>query len=110
MIISSIGYDEQGAFGVMCTPHLAQPEVNGVEQRGAAFGLRVHHALLQILDAVGEAAGELGAFIEAHQEKFVLRVGGLEELHRGEPRLVHFVGHAAAQIKDHADGNGHVFG
>src|SRR5271154_5311161 len=38
MIIASIGKDEQGAFGVACTPHLGEAEIDGVEERGSAFG------------------------------------------------------------------------
>src|SRR5882762_1156171 len=37
-------------------------------------------------------------------------IGGLEELDGSFARLGDFVGHAAAEIKDHADGNGHIFG
>src|SRR5208337_4406426 len=36
MIIASIGKDEQGTFGVVCTPHLAEAQVDGIQQRGPA--------------------------------------------------------------------------
>src|ERR1700752_202088 len=36
MIISSVGYDEQGSFGVVCTPHLASTQVVRIEQCSAS--------------------------------------------------------------------------
>src|SRR5580700_6081215 len=57
MIIASIGKDEQGAFGVPCTPHLGEAKIDGIEERGSALGGGHHHAALQILDAVGEFTG-----------------------------------------------------
>src|SRR2546428_2687844 len=108
MIIASVGYNEQGPFGVVCTPHLAQAQVDGIEQGGAAVRRGVHQARLQLLDTVGEAAGQLRPVVETHQEEFILRACSLEELHGRQPRLVHFVGHTAAQIEDHADRNGHI--
>src|SRR6516164_6741826 len=71
MRIASIGEDEQGTFGVMCTPHLAEPEVDRVEQSGPALWGSHHHAALQVLDAVGEGAREFGPFIETDQEEFI---------------------------------------
>src|SRR5208282_1189237 len=38
MIITSTGKDEQGTFGVVCTPHLAETEVDSIEQGGPAAG------------------------------------------------------------------------
>ncbi len=57
MIIPSIRYDEQGPFAVVCTPHLAQPEVDGIQERGAPTRGGEHHAVLQFIHAAGEAAG-----------------------------------------------------
>ncbi len=94
----------------MCTPHLAKTEVDGVEKRSASFWTGCQHAILQIFDAVGEGAGQFGAFIEADQEKFVGGIGGLEKLNGGIAGFCDFVGHAAADIKDHTDGDGHIFG
>ncbi len=94
----------------MCTPHLAQAKIDGVEQRSAALGHREHHAALQVFHAVGELAGQFGALVKAHQKKLVLGIGSLEELHGGFAGLADLVGHAAAVIKDHADGDGDVFG
>src|SRR5208283_394990 len=68
MIITSIGKDEQGTFGVVCTPHLAEAEVDGIEKRRPAPGGSEHHAALQVLHTVGEGAGELGALIEDHEK------------------------------------------
>jgi hypothetical protein len=110
MIIASIGKDEQGAFSVMCTPHLAKAEVNGVKESGAALRCGEHHAALQVFDTVGEGTGEFGALIEADQKELILGVGGLEELQGRFAGLVNFVGHAAAVIEDHPDGNGNIFG
>ena len=110
MIIASIGDDEQGPLGVMCTPELAEAQIDGIQEGGAAPGRGEHHAGLQLLDAVGENAGELGALVEADQEEFILWVGGLEELDGGFAGLGNLVGHAAAEVEDDADGNGHVLG
>src|ERR1700741_803048 len=109
MIIASIGEDEQGTFGVVCTPHLAKAEIDGVEEGGSAFGSGHHHAALQVFDAVGEGAGQFGAFIEADEEKLILRVGGLEELDRCLARFINFVGHAATEIENNAYRNGDIF-
>src|SRR5205807_872250 len=46
MIIAPVGQDEQGAFAVACTPHLAEAEIDGIEQRGAALWSSKHHAAL----------------------------------------------------------------
>src|SRR5208337_1772877 len=48
MIISSIGKDEQGAFGVVCTPHLAESQVDSVQKGGPALWGSQHHAALQV--------------------------------------------------------------
>src|SRR5208283_30699 len=105
MIITSIGKDEQGTFGVVCTPHLAEAQVDGIQKRSPAPGGSEHHAALQILHAVGERTGELGALIEAHQKEFILWIGGLEEFHGGIAGFANLVGHAAAKIKDDSDGD-----
>src|SRR5580692_2999090 len=109
MIIPSIGKNEQGTLGVMCTPHLAKAEVDGVQQGGAAFGGSKQHAALQVFHAVGEGTGEFGALIEADQKKLVLRISGFKELQSGFAGFVHFVGHAAVKIENHANGDGHIF-
>src|SRR5215469_9939370 len=57
MIIPSIRKNEQGTFGVMCTPHLAEPQINSVQKRRSAPWRGNQHAALQVLDAVGERTG-----------------------------------------------------
>src|SRR5713101_937718 len=104
MIIAAVRYDEQGAFGVVCAAHLAEPEIDGVKKSGSALRGSEHHAALELLDAAGERAGELSALVETHEEKFVGGIGGLEKLHGGFAGLADFVGHTAAEIEDHADG------
>src|SRR6516165_10776052 len=108
MIIASIGEDEQGTFGVMCTPHLAEAEVDRVEQSGPALWGSHHHAALQVLDAVGEGAREFGPFIETDQEEFILGVRGFEELEGGLAGFVHFVSHAAAKVENNSDGDRNI--
>jgi len=93
----------------VCTPHLAETKINCVEKRSAASCAGSHHAILQIFNAVGECAGEFGAFVEANHEKFIGGIGGLEELHRSFAGFGDFVRHAAAEIEDDADGNGYIF-
>src|SRR5271154_3266757 len=74
VIIPSIGKNQQGTFRVVCSPHLAEAEINGVEQRGAALGSGEKHAALQVFHAVGEGAGQLGTLVETDQEEFVQRI------------------------------------
>src|SRR5215469_3756298 len=110
MIIPSIGKNQQGTLGVMCTPHLAETQIDGVQERRAATRGGHQHAALQVFHAVGKRAGKFGSFVEGHQKELVLRIRGLKELQRGFARLVDLVGHAAAEIENHADGDGHIFG
>src|ERR1700730_17182037 len=108
MIITPIGYDEQGPFGVMCTPHLAQPQIDRIEQCRSAARSRKHHAGLQFFHAISEAAGELRAIVKADQKKLVERVCRTHKLHSGLASLVHLVRHAAAHIKNQSNGNRNV--
>ena len=94
----------------MSTPHLAETEIDGIEERGAALGRSEQHAALQVFHTVGKGTGQFRALVEAHQEEFILRISGFEKLDGGFAGLGYFVGHAAAEIKDHADGDGNVFG
>src|SRR5260221_616589 len=64
----------------------------------------------QVLDAIRKGAGEFGALVEADQEEFILRIGGLEKLQRRFSSLPNFVGHAPAEIEYDADRDGYVFG
>ncbi len=91
MIIASVRYDEQGFLCVVCSPHLAQSQINAVQQRRHAVRGREHQAVLQFVDAGGERADQLRAVVEIHQEKFILRVRGAEKLHGGLPRLFDLV-------------------
>jgi len=109
MIIASIGEDEQGTFSVVCTPHLAKAEIDSIEESGPPFGSSHHHAALEVFDAVGEGARELGPFIETNEEKFVLGISGLEELEGGLAGFVDLVGHTAAKVEDNTNGNGDIF-
>src|SRR5260370_35026664 len=109
MNITYIGKDEQGTFGVVCTPQLAKAKIDGVEERGAPLGNSQHHAALQIFHTVGERTGQFSALVEADEEKFILGIGGLEELNRGLARFADFVGHTPAKIKNNHGGDGHVF-
>src|SRR6516225_8461235 len=83
MIIASIGENEQGTFGVMCTPHLAQTKVDSVQKGSPALRGSHQHARLKIFDRIGEGTSKLGALVKADQEELVLRIGGLEELEGG---------------------------
>src|SRR5215470_7795872 len=110
MIIASIGKNQQGTFGVMCTPHLAQTKVDSVQKGSPALWGSHHHTILEILNAVGECAGELGAFIKTDQEELILGIGGLEELESGLASLVDLVGHAATEVEDDTNRDGDIFG
>src|SRR6516164_1919312 len=109
MIISSIGEDEQGTFGVVCTPHLAEAKVDCIEESGPALWGSHHHAALKVFDAVGEGARKFGPLIETDQKEFVLGVRGFEEFEGRFTSLVDLIGHAAAKIENNTDGNGDVF-
>jgi hypothetical protein len=109
MIVSPIRYDEQGPFGVLCTPHFAQTEVDGVEEGGSSFRGGQHHAVLEIFHAVGKFAGQFRTFVKADEEEFVCRVGGFEELNGGFPRLAYFIAHASTDIENYANRDWHIF-
>src|SRR6266571_1842149 len=100
MIITPVGYDEQGPFGVVCTPHLAEPQIDRVEQGRAPARGRKHHSCLQFFHAIGEAAGQLGAIVETYQKELIEWIRRSHELHGGLTRLVDLVGHAAAHVKN----------
>ena len=108
MIIASVRYDEQRVLGVVCSFHLAQAQINSVQQRRLSMRRRKHHVILQFLHAAGKRTGQLGAVVEIHKKKFILRIRGAEKLHRRQARLFHLVRHAAAHVENHADGNRHV--
>src|SRR5208283_1068785 len=64
MIISPIRKDEQGAFGVVCTPHLAKAEVDSVQKSSPALRGSKHHAALEVFDAICKRASEFSALIK----------------------------------------------
>src|SRR5258708_22119680 len=89
---------------------MAQCQVDSIEQSGAALGVSGQHTILKILNTVGEGAGEFGVCVEADYEECVGGIGGFEKLNGGVAGFGDFIGHAAAEIEDDADGNGDVFG
>ena len=70
--------------------------------------MREFQAILNLSGIGGEWNHQLRAVVELEQEKFVLRIGGFEELHRRLPRLLELGPHAAAGIEHQADGKGSV--
>lgn len=48
--------------------------------------------------------------IETNEKELILWIGSLEKLEGGFLGFAEFVGHAAAEIQDDADGNRHIFG
>jgi hypothetical protein len=54
VIIAPVGYDEQRLLCVVCSLHLAETQVNSIEQRRLTFCRGKHQAVLQLLDARGE--------------------------------------------------------
>ena len=47
VIIASIGQNEQRSPADVCPAHLAEPQIDGVQERGAAFGRSQHHLALK---------------------------------------------------------------
>src|SRR4029077_15456450 len=80
MIIASVGQDEKGTLGVVCTSYLAENGINSIEQSSSTLRRGKHQATLQVFDTVGKRTRQLGAFIEANQKKLVLWIGSLKEL------------------------------
>ena len=109
MIIASVRYDEQRLLCVVCSFHLAEAQVDAIEQRGLSARRSKHQMILQFLHAAGEGARQLRAIVEIDQQKFVLRIRGAEELHGRQARFLDLVGHAAAHVENHADRNRHIF-
>jgi hypothetical protein len=110
MIIPPIREYEQGTFSVVCTPHLTESQVDSVQEGSPALWSSQHHPALKIFNAVSKGTGQFGPLIKADQEEFILRVGSLEEFESSLPGLVDFVGHAAAEIENHADRYGNILG
>src|SRR5215472_604770 len=108
MIIAPIGYDEQSFLCVVCSLHLAQAEINSIEEGGHSARGREHQPILQVFHASGERADELCTIVEIHEEEFILRIGGAKELHGGHARFLDLVGHTAAHIEDNPNGNGNI--
>jgi len=48
--------------------------------------------------------------IETDEKELILWIGSVEKLEGGFLGFAEFVGHAAAEIRDDADGNRHIFG
>src|SRR5215472_19295564 len=110
MIITSVGHNEQRASAVVRAAHLAEPQIDGVQERPAAFGRGQHHLALKVFNAVRKRACEFGALIKAHEEEFVLGIACLEELYDRLAGPADFVRHAAAVIENDAHRNRNVFG
>src|SRR2546427_4515841 len=109
MVIASVGDDEQGASAVACIPHLAQAEVDGIEQCGAAAGDGKHHAILELLGAGGESAGQFSAVVKSDEKEFIARIRRAQELNGGLAGFIELACHASAHIEDQTDGNGNIF-
>ena len=105
VVVPTIGYDQQRLLREFRLPHFADPQVNGIQQRRAAFGHCVHQFPLDLLDRLREIRDLLRFIGKCDHEKFVLRVGGLEELHNRFARPLDLAAHAAAHVEDHAQRN-----
>jgi hypothetical protein len=81
--------------------HAVHAEIDGIEQRGLTLGDCVHQAALDVLDRGREVVQQFRAIRKGHDEEFVLRVRGLEELDDRVTRAVDLVLHTSAQVKDH---------
>ncbi|SPE33113.1 hypothetical protein SBA6_240013 [Candidatus Sulfopaludibacter sp. SbA6] len=107
-VIAAIGDDEQRLAVFLRLLDLVQREHDGIEQRGAAFRLGEGELVLDLLDAARQGHHQLRLVVEFHQEKLVVRVGGLEKCRRSLARTAQFGSHAAADIEDQAHGDGFV--
>ena len=108
IVVAAVGDDQQRFARVPGLLHLVKRQVDGVQQRGAAFGVGEGEPVLNLLEAGGERLDQLGGIVELHQKELVLGIGGLEELRHGLPGFVQFAPHAAAAIEHHPHGNGSV--
>ena len=50
VVVAAVGDDQHGLLGILGLPHLADAEVDGVQQRGAALGNGVDQLALDIVD------------------------------------------------------------
>ena len=83
--------------------------VDAVQKSRSPFGLREGQAVLNLLQVGGEVHHQFRPVAKFDQEKFVLGIGGLEELGHGLARLLEFVAHAATGIENQSYGDGRIF-
>ncbi len=102
VVVATIGDNQQRFLRILGLPHLAYAEINGIEQRRAAFRDRIDKAALNVIDGSGEVGEFLWLVGEGNEEEFILRVRGLEELDDGLTATLELAAHAAAHIKDDA--------
>src|SRR5207248_7933538 len=69
VIIATVRYYEQSTFSVVRTPHLAEPQVNSIEEGSAALCRSEYHTALQILSAIGIVTGQFGALVKADEKE-----------------------------------------
>ena len=76
MIVPTIRNDEQRASAIARTSHLAEAEINAIEQGSLSLRSGEHHPILQVFDACRKGTGQLGLIMETYQEEFIARIGG----------------------------------
>src|ERR1700674_157941 len=109
MVVAAIGDDQQSLLRILRLAHLADAQVNRIQQRRAPLGNRVDEPALNVVHRAGEIGNLLRLIRESNHEELVLRVGGLEELDHRLAGALGLAAHAAAHIKNHPDRNRSVF-
>ena len=109
VVVAAVGDDQQGFFREFGLTHLADAQVDGIEQGGASFGNGVNQASLNVFDRTGEIGDLFGLVGEGDHEEFVLRIRGLEELDDRFAGALDLAAHAAAHVEDDANRDWGVF-
>src|SRR5258707_3967830 len=109
MVVPAVGNNQQSLLRILGLAHLADSQVNRIQQRRAPLGNRIDEPALDVIHRTGEIGNLLRLIGEGNHEELVLRVGGLEELDNRLAGALDLAAHAAAHITDHADRNRSVF-
>src|SRR6266403_1458327 len=109
MIVAAVGNNQQSLLRILGLAHLADAQVNRIQQRRAPLGNRIDESALNVIHRTGEIGNLLRLIRESNHEELVLRVSGLEELDDRLAGALDLAAHAAAHVKDHAERNRSVF-
>jgi len=108
-VVFTVGDDEQNLFVLVAFFQVIEGADNRVVESGAAAGINTFEGFLKFGNTAGEIFVEIEVVvvIEVDDERFILRIGGLNESECSGVDARTFVAHGAAVVDDqaHADGD-----